>query len=78
MGYVRRQGLKVSLAYRLEVRFAPAKIGSQEFLLPQSAVDAALYYKTWTKTEIEFQGYRKYDADSTVKFDGVEAQPQMP
>lgn len=60
------------LGFRLEVRYGPATIASQEFLLPQSAVETALFYKTWTKAEIQLQQYRKYDANSTIKFDDKE------
>lgn len=73
---VRRVGRRVSLGRRLEVRYGPATIASQEFLLPQSAVDTALFYKTWTKAEVQFQQYRKYDANSTVKFDEEEIPPK--
>jgi len=66
---VTRSGRRVPLGFRLEVRYATAMIGSQEFLLPQFAAESALYYKTWTKVEIQFQQYRKYDAHSTIKFD---------
>ena len=59
----------VPIAERLEVRYAVTRIGDREFLLPQSALDLALYYKTWTKAEIQFQQYRKYDANSSLKFE---------
>jgi len=72
---VRRVGRRVPIGYRLEVRYGPATIASQEFLLPQSAVQTALFYKTWTKAEIQFQQYRKYDANSTIKFEGSEGRP---
>jgi hypothetical protein len=68
-GEVHRHGIRVPLEFRLEVSYAPATIGSQEFLLPQTAEETTLFYKTWTKAEIQFQQYRKYDAHSTVKFD---------
>jgi hypothetical protein len=68
-GEVRRAGRRVGLGYRLEVIYSPTAIGAAEFLLPQSAVRTALFYKTWTKAEIQFRQYRKYDANSTVKFE---------
>ena len=67
---VRRSGRRAPLGYRLEVRYGLVTIGSREFLLPQSAVQTARYYKTWTKAEIQFQQYRKYDANSTVQIRG--------
>jgi len=72
---VRRMGRRVPLGYRLEVRYGPARIGGLEFLLPQSAVQTALFYKTWTKAEIQFRQYRKYDANSTIKFEEGEVRP---
>jgi hypothetical protein len=66
---VRRMGRRVPIGYRLDVQYGPATIGSQTFLLPQSAVQTAVFYKTWTKAEIRFQQYRKYDANSVIKFD---------
>jgi hypothetical protein len=68
LGEIMRSGRHVALGSRTEVRYAPVKIGGQEFLLPQSAEVAALFYKTWTKYEIRFEQYRKYDANSTIKF----------
>jgi len=70
MGEVTRMGRKVPLGQRLEVRYAPAMIGSQEFLLPEAVDEAVLFYKTWTRVEIQFQEYRKYDANSVIRFDG--------
>jgi len=72
---VRRIGRRVPLGYRLDVHYALATIGAGEYLLPQSAVDVALFYKTWTKEETEFRGYRKYDASSSIRFEDVEAAP---
>ncbi len=69
VGRANVQGHKVKVGRRLDVRYGPVTIGEVEFLLPQTAVDSALYYKTWTKAEIDFQQYRKYEASSTVKFD---------
>jgi hypothetical protein len=50
-------------------------IGSTEFLLPQSAIQIALFNKTWTKAEIQFRQYRKYNANSIIKFDREEFLP---
>jgi hypothetical protein len=73
IGEVSRSGRRVPLGFRTEVRYAPTAIGSQEFLLPQSATVTSLFYKTWTKVEIQYRDYRKYDANSTVTFgDGKE------
>jgi hypothetical protein len=70
IGEVMRGKTHVPLGERMEVRYAPATVGSEEFLLPQSAEVMGLFYKTWTKSEIRFEQYRKYDANSTIRFDG--------
>ncbi len=75
LGEVRRMGRRVSLGYRLDVRYGPVTIGSAQFILPQSAIQTGLFYKTWTKSEIEFREYRKYDASSVIKFGEGEARP---
>lgn len=69
LGFVRRAGRRVQVGYRLEVRYGLVNIGEKEFLLPQTAVQNAVFYKTWTKAEIRFENYRKYDASSTVTFE---------
>jgi hypothetical protein len=68
IGEISRNGRRVPMGFRTEVRYAPAAVGSQEFLLPQSATVTSLFYKTWTKVEIQYQEYRKYDANSVIKF----------
>jgi hypothetical protein len=69
LGYVRRMRTKAAVGYRLEVRYEPVKIGDREFLLPQTAVQNAVFHHTWTKAEIRFENYRKYDASSRVTFE---------
>jgi hypothetical protein len=68
IGEVTRRGRPVPVGFRLEIRYAPTAIGDSEFLLPQSAAIASLFDKTWTKIDIGFHDYRKYGADSIVKF----------
>lgn len=70
IGEVVRGGHRIPVGSRLEVRYAPATVGSQEFLLPQAALESSLFGKTWTRSEIRFEQYRKYDANSTITFDG--------
>jgi len=72
---VRRLGRRVPIGYRLDVRYGPVTLGSTEFLLPQSAIQIALFNKTWTKAEIQFRQYRKYDANSIIKFDREDFLP---
>lgn len=66
---VRQFGRTIPVGYQLDVQYAPVKIGDKEFLLPQHAVQTALYYRSWTKTEMRWTEYRKYDASSTVTFE---------
>jgi len=68
IGEIARSGRRVAIGSRLEVRYAPVTIGTQEFLLPQTAVETSLFYKTWTKLDIRFEQYRKYDANSVIEF----------
>jgi hypothetical protein len=68
LGEMVRSGRRIAIGSRIEVRYAPVTIGAQEFLLPQSAVENSLFYKTWTKLDIRFEQYRKYDANSVIKF----------
>ncbi len=72
---VTTHGRRVSVELRLDVRYAPTMIGSKEFLLPQTAMETALFNKTWTKAELQFQQYRKYDVNSTVQFDDTGRKP---
>jgi hypothetical protein len=67
IGESARSGRRVPVGFRIEVRYAPVTIGTQEFLLPQSAVETSLFDKTWTKLEIRFEQYRKFDANSVIK-----------
>jgi hypothetical protein len=66
---VRRRGRDVPLGYELDVRYAPATIAGQEFLLPQVAEETSLFNTRLTKAEVRFQQYRKYDTNSTITFD---------
>jgi hypothetical protein len=75
-GEVRRAGRRVPLGYRLDVVYSPTTIGSTEYLLPESAVQTALFYKTWTRAEIQFRQYRKYDASSSIKFEEGKVLPE--
>jgi len=52
-----------------DVRYAPAKIGDREYLLPSQAENVSRHGGTITKAEIRFSRYRKYDAETSLKFD---------
>ena len=58
-----------------DIVYGLSKIGSKEFLLPQSVEDISSSSKTLTKIEIRFENYRKYDADSAITFQGEAAAP---
>ncbi len=66
---VKEGGRELALGWQLDVRYAPAMLGSNEFLLPQEAVEIVRFGKTLTKAEIKFQQYRKYDSSSIITFD---------
>ncbi len=65
---VKESGRELALGWQIDVRYGPVKIGSNEFLLPQEAVEIARFGKTLTKAEIQFQQYRKYDSSSIITF----------
>lgn len=50
----------------LDVRYGVATIGTKEFLVPQSAEEVNRFGQTLTKAEIQFQNYRKFQADSKI------------
>jgi hypothetical protein len=66
---VKRGTLDVAIGMQLDLHYGPVTIGSSTFLLPQNAVETAIFGKTLTKAEIRFQQYRKYDSDSSIVFD---------
>ncbi len=55
--------------FRTEIRYAPAKIGDREFLLPQTVLDISGNGKNLTRAELTFANYRKYDAATSIHFD---------
>jgi hypothetical protein len=65
---LKRAGRRFPVGFRLDVHYAPVAIGAQEFLLPHTVEETSLFDKTWTRVEIQFQQYRKYDANSVIKF----------
>jgi hypothetical protein len=64
------------------------KIGDNEFFLPLTATVRMHSGREWTKNEKEFRLYRKFSADSVIKFDAEQTpddkskepppQPQPP
>jgi len=54
---------------RGETEYAPVIISDHEFILPIRAVITAVRGKRRYQSEIQFSGYRKYQADSAIRFD---------
>jgi hypothetical protein len=61
---LKRAGPRFPVGFQLDVHYAPVAIGAQEFLLPHTVEETSLFDKTWTRVEIRFEQYRKYDANS--------------
>lgn len=59
-----------NLHLEADIQYGPVRIGSKEYFLPLTATDISRIDKTSTRGEVRFTGYRKYDADSSVHFDG--------
>jgi hypothetical protein len=55
---------------RLETDYAPVTISDREFILPTRAVMTTVRGKRRYQSEIQFSGYRKYQTDTTIRFDG--------
>jgi hypothetical protein len=55
---------------RVETDYAPVIISDRELILPTKAVVTAVRGKRQDKSEIQFSGYRKYQADTSIRFDG--------
>jgi hypothetical protein len=78
IGAVQRHGHDLAVGSKLEARYGSVAIGDREFLLPQSAVEVAVFGQSLTKAEIAFGHYRKYDTSSIIKFDDGEIKPDVP
>ena len=51
------------------IDYEETTIGDRQYLLPASATVAVTTWSRRIRNEIEFQGYRKFDADSVIHFD---------
>jgi len=76
-GYVMRHGRQIRVGSKLDVRYGLTAIAGKEFLLPQTAEEIAIFDTTLTKAEIQFQQYRKYEANSTINFSDPDAKPEL-
>jgi hypothetical protein len=54
---------------RVATDYAPVTISDRELILPTTAVMTTVRGKRRYQSEIQFSGYRKYQADSTIRFD---------
>ena len=72
---IKEQGHDIQVGVQLDVRYGPVMIGSKEFLLPREAVEINRFSTTLTNAEIQFQKYRKYDANSTIEFGAGVTKP---
>jgi len=57
-----------SIATTIEYEEVP--IGSQKYLLPVSAIVLVVAEHDQTRNELRFEGYRKFEAESTISFGG--------
>ena len=55
---------------RVETDYAPVTISDRELILPTKAVMTTARGKRLFRSEIQFSNYRKYQADTTIQFDG--------
>jgi hypothetical protein len=61
---------------RLDVSYRPTLIAGKQFLLPYSAEAVAWYDDDWTRADMQFLNYRKFQSDSRIIVpDGQEMQP---
>jgi hypothetical protein len=64
---------------RLDVSYRPTLIAGKEFLLPFSAEAIAWYDTDWTRAEMQFQNYRKFQSNSRIIIpDHQETVPDPP
>ena len=73
--FVKRHGQPVAVGTWLDVRYGWTTISSKEFLVPQEAEETGIFGPTLTRAKIEFRNYRKYESNSTIRFDESPAKP---
>lgn len=67
-------GQRNAIGAQVDLRYGMASIGAKEFLLPLEAVEIARFGQTLSKADIKFRNYRKYDAESSIKFETGEGK----
>ena len=69
----------IPVGERLDVSYRPTLIAGKEFLLPYSAEAIAWYDTDWTRAEMQFQNYRKFQSNSRIIIpDHQETVPDPP
>jgi hypothetical protein len=73
-GAVKRLQLKTDpsandVEFQSDVHYGLITIGGREFILPVSALDISRVRKTLTKAVLTFDRFRKYDSNSSIKFE---------
>jgi hypothetical protein len=62
-------GLQIS-SIATTIEYEEVLIGSQKYLLPASAIVLVVAERDQTRNELRFEGYRKFEAESTISFGG--------
>lgn len=60
---------------RTSIRYGPVTISDREFILPTRVENISGFDRTLTKADIRFENYRKYNADSSIRFDDEVPDP---
>jgi hypothetical protein len=74
--WARLGGKPAAVGAQIDVRYGLTSISGRDFLVPLEATEIARFDKKLTKAEIKFQKYRKYDADSSIKFETGEGKQE--
>jgi hypothetical protein len=74
--WVHLGGRRSEIGAQVDLRYGTVTISGKEFLVPLEAVEIARFDRSLTKADIKFKNYRKYDADSSIKFETGEGKPQ--
>jgi hypothetical protein len=67
---------QLPVGQQLDVRYGPTTIGTKEFLVPEFVEEINRFGPHLTKVEIQFQKYRKFEANSKILLDQEEQKPE--
>jgi hypothetical protein len=73
-----RLGFHFPVGLRLDVSYRPTPIAGREFLLPSTAEAISWYGTDWTRAEMQFQNYRKFEATSRIVIPDRQEAPDAP